>query len=103
MNPKVEGLEKKKSLLERLQEHPELWPRIEQILDLVENAGGDVVKAAEAERRVREQLRQLGQETLQAWAEGQQERQMRYWEGRSGVNRKEKKDSTGIPATDKSK
>lgn len=101
MNTQVEGVGRKKSLPERLQEHPELWSRIEQMLDLVENAGGDVVKAAEAERRVGEQLQQLGQEALQAWAERQQERQMRYWEGRSGVNRKEKKDSTGIPATEK--
>lgn len=101
MNRQVEGFGRKKSLPERLQEHPELWSRIEQMLDLVENAGGDVVKAAEAERRVGEQLQQLGQEALQAWAEGQQERQLRYWEGRSGVNRKEKKDSTGIPATEK--
>ena len=100
MSIKVEGRERKKSLTERLQEHPELWERVERMLDLVENAGGDVVKAAEAEQQVGEQLQQLGQEVLQAWAERQQQRQMQYWEGREGVNRKEKKDSTGTPAMD---
>ncbi len=100
MSIKVEEEKRKKSLPERLQEHPELWERVERMLDLVENARGDVVKAAEAERQVGEQLQQLGQEVLQEWAERQQERQMSYWEGRRGVNRKEKKDSTGIPATD---
>jgi len=100
MRIKVEGPERKKSLPERLQEHPELWERIERMLDLMENAGGDVVKAAEAERQVGEQLQQLGQEVLQAWAERQNQRQMSYWDGRRGVNRKEKKTSTGTPATD---
>ena len=93
-------LERKKSLPERLQEHPELWSRIEQMLDLVEDAGADVVKAAEAERRVGEQLQQFGQEVLEAWAKQQHQRQVRYWEGRAGVNRKEKKLSTGTRATD---
>jgi hypothetical protein len=91
MSIKVEVREKRKSLSERIQEHPELWERIERMLDLVENAGGDVVKAAEAERQVGEELQQLGQEVLQAWAERQQQRQMEYWDGRRGVNRKEKK------------
>jgi hypothetical protein len=100
MRIKVEEEQRKKSLAERIQEHPELWERIERMLDLVENAGGDVVKAAEAERQVGEQLQQLGQEVLQAWAERQNQRQMEYWDSRRGVNRKEKKASTGTPATD---
>jgi hypothetical protein len=100
MKIKEEEEKRKKSLAERLQEHPELWERVERMLDLVENAGGDVVKAAEAERQVGEQLQQLGQEVLEAWAERQHRRQMEYWDSREGVNRKEKKVSTGTPATD---
>src|SRR5262245_14789186 len=103
MSIKEEGRERKKSLAERLQEHPELWERIERRLDVVENPGGDVVKAAEAERRVGEPLQQLGQEVLQAWAARQNQRQLSYWEGRGGVNRKETKDSPGRPATDQEK
>ena len=89
------GQERKKSVPERLQQHPKLWARVEQMLDLVEGTGQEIIKAAEAEQMVGEQLQQLGQETLQAWAEEQHERQASYWERRDGVNRKEKKDSTG--------
>lgn len=81
----------KQSLPERLQQHPQLRARFEQILDLVESTGADLSKAAEAERLVGEQLRQLGQETLQAWAEERHARQVSYWEQRAGVQRKEKK------------
>lgn len=61
------------------------------MLDLVEGTEQEVIKAAEAERLVGEQLQQLGQETLQAWAEERHDRQVSYWERRQGVNRKEKK------------
>jgi len=91
--------ERKKSLPERLQQHPKLWARVEQMLDLVEGTQEEVIKAAEAERLVGEQLQQLGQETLQAWAEARHDRQVSYWERRAGVNRKEKKDSTGTRVT----
>ena len=90
--------EAKKNLSERLQQHPKLLARVGQMLDLVEGEGEQVIKAAEAERLVGEQLRQLGQETLQAWAEERHDRQVGYWERRQGVNRKKKKDSTGTRA-----
>lgn len=96
----VVRLKRKNSVPERLAEHPELWSRIGEVLDIVEDAEGDVSKAADAERRVGEQLQQLGQEALQAWAERQHQEQVSYWERRDGVNRKEKKVSTGIRATD---
>src|SRR5437868_15142350 len=92
--------ERKKSLPERLQQHPKLWARVEHMLDLVEGTEPEIMKAAEAERLVGEDLQQLGQETLQAWAEERHQRQVSYWERRAGVNRKEKKNSTGTPATD---
>jgi hypothetical protein len=40
----------KPSLEERLGEYPELKAKIETMLAIIENAGGDVEKAAEAER-----------------------------------------------------
>lgn len=92
--------ERKKSVPERLQQHPKLWARVEQMLDLVEGTEQEVIKAAEAERLVGEQLQQLGQEALQAWAVARHDRQVSYWERRAGVNRKEKKDSTGTPVMD---
>ena len=41
---------------------------------MIENAGGDVEKAAEAERRIIEELRQMGNEVLHGWARRQQQK-----------------------------
>ncbi|MFN0110379.1 MAG: hypothetical protein ACKVZH_16100 [Blastocatellia bacterium] len=91
-------LEGKRSLQERLRQHPKLLARFEQMLDLIEGGEQEITKAAEAEQFVGEQLQQLGQETLQAWAEDRHDRQAAYWERRDGINRKEKKSSTGTRA-----
>lgn len=91
--------EGRRNVEERLRQHPKLLARVEQMLDLIEGSEQEIIKAAEAEQFVGEQLQQLGQETLQAWAEERHERQARYWEARDGINRKEKKDSTGTRAT----
>jgi hypothetical protein len=87
-----------KELGERLAQHPALQARVEQLLALVEGGAGKRLTAAAAEDRVGEALRQLGQATLQAWAETQQRQQEQYWDARPGVNRKEKKSSPGTRA-----
>ena len=56
-------------LLSRLNRHPVLKARLEALLAVVEEAGEDLVKADAAERRVIEELRQLGNELLTEWAE----------------------------------
>jgi hypothetical protein len=66
-NPRLEA---------RLNAHPHLKARIEELLGIVENAEGDVQKADEAERRVIEELRHLGHELLTDWASGQERRQV---------------------------
>ena len=83
------GMSKRPSLEERLKEYPEL--------------GGDVAKAAEAERRIIEELRQMGNEVLQSWARRQQEKKETEYNAKPGVNRKEKKTSTGTRDWEKSK
>lgn len=91
--------EEQQELGERLAAHPALRARVEQLLALVEGGSQARLTAAGAEERVGEELRQLGQATLQAWAEGQHQRQEQYWDARAGVNRKEKKSSPGTRAT----
>lgn len=93
----------KKRLADRLEKHPELEKRFEMILDIVENAAGDVEKADEAERRAIEAVRQLGNEIVQGWAERQQEKKEREYDKRPEVSRKEKKRSIGLPSSGKSK
>jgi hypothetical protein len=79
------------SLEERLKEYPELKGKIEAMLAIIENAGGDVEKAGEAERRIIEELRQMGNEVLQGWARRQQQKMEEEYGAKPGVNRKEKK------------
>jgi len=97
------GEERIRSLDERLREYPGLRERIEALVGVVENASGDVVKADEAEQRVVEELRQLGQAALQAWAERKQRRVEAACAGRGDVSPKEKKTSIGIRDWERSK
>jgi hypothetical protein len=69
----------KKSTDERLKAHPILQGRIEAILDIVEDSAGEVERADEAERRMIEEVRQLGNEARHGWGErkvGEQEGRM---------------------------
>jgi hypothetical protein len=85
-----------RSLEERLKEYPELKAKIEAMLAIIENAGGDVEKAAEAEQRIIEEMRQVGHEALHSWARRQQQKKEDEYQAQPGVNRKRKKNSTGI-------
>ena len=51
---------RERSLEERLKAYPELKAKIEAMLSIIENSGGDVEKAAEA---MIEELRQMGNES----------------------------------------
>jgi len=86
-------------LLEQLQQHPALHDRIEALLQVVENSDGTAVKADEAEERVAEELRRLGQEALQAWAERKEQRLVADYAARRDYQRKEKKEFGGTPAS----
>jgi len=94
---------RKRSLEQRLKDQPEFRARVERMLDVIENAAGDVEKAAEAERQVIEELRQMGNEVLHGWALRQQQKKEMEFNGKPGVNRSEKKTSTGTHDLGKSK
>ena len=87
-----------KTLEERLREYPDLYGRISELVAVVENAAGDVVKADEAEERVIAELRQLGQSALQNWAIRKQALVEQAVEADPQLVRKEKKRSSGRPA-----
>jgi hypothetical protein len=92
---KEKAFDPKPNLEERLKEYPELKAKIENLLTIIENAGGDIEKAAEAERRIIEEMRQMGNEVLHGWARRQQEKKEKEYNAKPGVNRKEKKTSIG--------
>jgi hypothetical protein len=89
--------------LDRLQRHPDLQAEFEALLQIVENSEGDIVKADEAEERVAQELQRLGQQALQSWASRKHQKLQDESDSRSDLTRKEKKDSTGTPATAESK
>ncbi len=86
-------------LLEQLQQHPALHDRIAALLQVVENTNGTAVKADEAEERVAEELRRLGHEALQSWAQPKERRLVEEYAVRRDYQRKEKKASGGTPAS----
>jgi hypothetical protein len=94
---------KQPSLEERLKEYPGLQTKIEAMLAIIENSGGDVKKAAEAERRIIEEMGQMGNEVFHGWARRQQQKMEEEYDAKPGVNRKEKKSSTGTRDWGKSK
>jgi hypothetical protein len=62
-------------LFDHLNRHPQLRARVESRLAVVEDAEGACEKANAAERRMIEELRQMGNEALTAWAERGVEKQ----------------------------
>lgn len=82
---------------QRLQRYPELQAKFDALLDVVENAAGDATKADEAEQRVFEELRQMGQQAIQSWAERKQQCIETDCDARSDLARKEKKASLANP------
>ena len=99
----VEGFSTEdRTLEERLKGYPELKAKIEAMLAIIENAGGNIEKAAEAEQRIIEEMRQMGNAVLLSWAQRQQHKKEDEYNAQPGVNRKRKKNSTGIRGWEKS-
>ena len=55
-------------LIEQLRKHPELLERVRSILEITASAEGTIKKADEVEALLIEEMRRLGQATMQTWA-----------------------------------
>jgi len=84
-------------LVRRLGAHPQLRSRMESLLQAVEDETGELTEADAAELRVIEEMRRMGQETLQAWASGQVDKTSQKVVQEGGVWSEGKKNCTGIP------
>ena len=95
--------DRKRTIEERLQAHPHLRDRIFQILSIAEDAEGKIDKADEAEERVIEELRKLGQEVLQDWAIGKEKQKVEQMEKELDreIRGHGKKNSAGIQHLEK--
>ena len=56
-----------------LEKHPDLRDRFASIVNAVENSEGNLKEADAAEERILEEMRHLGREAMQGWAERQVE------------------------------
>ena len=90
------------ALLNRLNEHPELRSRVESMLLVVDDEMGNLHEADAAEMRLIEEMRRMGQESLQAWASGQAGKASDSVEQGGKVWREGKKNSTGTAPLAKS-
>lgn len=65
-----EGLQAKRindeDMVRRLNEHPALRERVTALLLAGQDEGGDLKRADDAEQRLTEELRRMGQEAMQA-------------------------------------
>ena len=96
------GRRSSEELVKRLERHPAMKARMERVLDVLENAAGDLSRADDAERRAIDELRAMGQEVLQAWGEGQAQRGALELEAGGGVVRQAKKNCIGSARSAKS-
>lgn len=78
-------------LARRLERHPAMKARFARVLDVLENTSGDLVRADDAERQAIDELRSMGQELLQGWANGQAQKEAERLEAAGGVVRRVKK------------
>jgi len=86
---------------ERLSRHPHLKARIASLSDTIENVGNDVEKADAAEQRVIGEVRCIGQEALQGWAEGQvKKKSEELYDKISGIRCHDKKNFIGTPSSE---
>ena len=76
--------------------HPELRDRFASIASAVEDSDGDLKEADAIEERIVEEMRLLGREAMQGWAEHQVEETEREIRQQPQMHRQGKKNSSGI-------
>lgn len=61
-------------LIQQLRQRPELMERFKHILEIAANSGGPIKTADEVEALLIEEMRRLGNATLQGWGEQVEQR-----------------------------
>ena len=84
-------------IMEGLREHPQIRSRIAGLLAVMNDAGGDLKRADDAEDRLIEEIRGLCQEAMQTWAQGQVEQTEEDVRRTGRAYREGKKNSAGTP------
>ena len=84
-----------KDFLDTLQKHPQLFEKFKQLLLIAENETDDCLTADEAEEKLVQEVRQLGNTLLHSWAQKKHSSLEQKYERRSGMQRRGKKNSIG--------
>ncbi len=84
------------ALLAFFQSHPGFRDRVASNVGAVGNLDGGLGEADAAEERLIEEMRLLGREALQGWADERVEATERDVRGQAGMHRHGKKNSAGI-------
>ena len=80
-------------LIERLREHPELMERFQSILEITASAEGPVKRADEVEELLIQQMRRLGNASMESWASRAEKtlgEQLKGKEPSAGVRKKKR-------------
>jgi len=85
------------ALLRGLRQHPQLRERIAALLELAQGTNAELRRADDAEEWLIQQVRALGQQTLQAWAHSQVQQTQDEVSHTAGAHRGGKKNSAGTP------
>jgi hypothetical protein len=85
------------AILKGLNANPQIKSRVASLLAAVEDAGGDLKEADAAEMRMIEEIRRMGQEAMQAWADQQIVATEKAVRRGGRVHREGKKNSAGTP------
>jgi len=91
------------ALLAFFEAHPSFRDRLGSIVGAVGNLDGNLAEADAAEERLVEEMRLLGREALQGWAEERVEATERDIRSQAGMHRQGKKNFSGIRNSVKSK
>jgi len=84
------------AILASLKAHPGLRDRFASIIGAIENSEGNFKEADAVEERIVEEMRLLGREAMQGWAENQVEATEREIRRQPQMHRQGKKNSAGI-------
>jgi len=89
------------SLVKDLAEHPKMFEQIKKMLATVKNSDEKIMSAHEAEQQIIDDIRVLGKETIQSWANEQNKKAgTNYRKKVKDVHLNGKKNSIGIPPLD---
>jgi hypothetical protein len=90
------------ALLAFFEGHPALRERMASLVDAVGNAEGNLEEADAAEERFVEEMRLLGREAMQSWADDRVVATERAVRLRAGMHRQGKKNSSGTRSSARS-